>query len=148
MYVAFSGVYFETFYFFPLVIVWDFLLDISLFTFQVLSPFLVSPLKIPYPVPPPPVLQPTHSCFLAQAFPYTGAQNLHRTKGLFSHWLLTRPSSATYVARVPPCVFFDWWFSPRELWVFWLVHIKQVFQAILNQNVIHKQVQSEFYIQI
>ena len=26
--------------------------------------------------------------------------------------------------------------------------IKQVFQAILNQNVIHKQVQSEFYIQI
>jgi hypothetical protein len=55
MYVAFSEIHFETFYFFPLVNVWDFLLDISLFTFQVLSPFLVSPLKIPYPVPPPPV---------------------------------------------------------------------------------------------
>jgi hypothetical protein len=25
--------------------------------------------------------------------------------------------------RVPPCVFFGWWFSPRELWGYWLVHI-------------------------
>jgi hypothetical protein len=25
--------------------------------------------------------------------------------------------------QVPPCVFFDWWFSPRELWGYWLVHI-------------------------
>jgi hypothetical protein len=25
--------------------------------------------------------------------------------------------------RVPPCVFIDWWFSPRELWGYWLVHI-------------------------
>jgi hypothetical protein len=24
---------------------------------------------------------------------------------------------------VPPCVFFDWWFSPRELWGYWLVHM-------------------------
>ena len=24
---------------------------------------------------------------------------------------------------VPPCVFFEWWFSPRELWGYWLVHI-------------------------
>jgi hypothetical protein len=24
---------------------------------------------------------------------------------------------------VPPCVFFGWWFSPRELWGYWLVHI-------------------------
>jgi hypothetical protein len=24
---------------------------------------------------------------------------------------------------VPPCVFFGWWFSPRELWGCWLVHI-------------------------
>jgi hypothetical protein len=24
---------------------------------------------------------------------------------------------------VPPCVFFGWWFSPRELWRYWLVHI-------------------------
>jgi hypothetical protein len=25
--------------------------------------------------------------------------------------------------RVPPCVFFDWWFSTRELWRYWSVHI-------------------------
>jgi hypothetical protein len=24
---------------------------------------------------------------------------------------------------VPPCVFFDWWFSPWELWDYSLVHI-------------------------
>jgi hypothetical protein len=23
---------------------------------------------------------------------------------------------------VPPCVFFDWWFSPTELWRYWLFH--------------------------
>jgi hypothetical protein len=33
----------------------------SLFTFQMLSPFLVSPLKIPYTLPPHPDLQPSHS---------------------------------------------------------------------------------------
>jgi hypothetical protein len=33
----------------------------SLFTFQMLSPFLVSPLKTLYPFPPPPAYQPTHS---------------------------------------------------------------------------------------
>jgi hypothetical protein len=32
------------------------------------------------------------------AFSYTGASSLHRTKGLSSHWWLTRPSSATYAA--------------------------------------------------
>jgi hypothetical protein len=24
---------------------------------------------------------------------------------------------------VPPCVFFDWWFIPWELWGYWLVLI-------------------------
>jgi hypothetical protein len=24
---------------------------------------------------------------------------------------------------VPPCVLFGWWFSPKELWRYWLVHI-------------------------
>ena len=50
-----------------------------------LSPFLVSPLKIPYALPPPPAHQPTHSHFLALAFPYTGALSIHKAKGLFSH---------------------------------------------------------------
>ena len=50
-----------------------------------LSSFLVSPLKTPYSLPHPPAHQPTYSCFLALAFPYTGAWSLHRTKGLSSH---------------------------------------------------------------
>ena len=50
-----------------------------------LSPFLVSPLKTAYPLPPPPAHQPTHSSFLVLAFPYTGASSLHRTKGLYFH---------------------------------------------------------------
>jgi hypothetical protein len=33
-------------------------------------------------------------------FPYTGAESLHRTKGLSFHWWLIRTSSATYAARV------------------------------------------------
>jgi hypothetical protein len=90
-----------------------------------LPPFLVSPSNTPYPLPPPPAPQSTHSHFLALAFPYTGAQSLHRTTGLSSHLCLTRPSSATYAARAmsPTSLFFGWWFSPWELWGYWLVHI-------------------------
>ena len=49
------------------------------------SHFLVSPLKTPYPLPSP-LLTNTHSCFLFLAFPSTGAQSLPRNKGLSSHW--------------------------------------------------------------
>jgi hypothetical protein len=61
--------------------------------------------------------------------------SLNRMKCLSSHWCLTRPSSATYVANVnlllhmwlepwvPPCVLFGWWFSPWELWRVWLVNV-------------------------
>ena len=38
-----------------------------------------SPIPSPCPAP-----QPTHSCFLALAFPCTGAYDLHKTKGLSS----------------------------------------------------------------
>jgi hypothetical protein len=57
----------------------------TLFTFQMLSPFLVTPQKTPYPLFPSPAHQPTHSCFLALEFPYTGASSLYRTKGFSSH---------------------------------------------------------------
>ena len=43
------------------------------FTFQMLSPFLVSSLIILYPLPPLSAPQTTHSLFLALAFLYTGA---------------------------------------------------------------------------
>jgi hypothetical protein len=76
---------------------------------------------------PPPAQQPTHSLFLALAVPYTGTYYLHRTKDLSSHWWQTRPSSARAWVQlepwVPPCVFFGWWFSPRELWRYRLDHI-------------------------
>ena len=53
-----------------------------------LSPFPVSSLKTPYPIPlytaSMRVLYhpPTHSCLTALAFLYPGASSLHRTKGL------------------------------------------------------------------
>ena len=50
-----------------------------------LSPFLVSSPKASNLLSPPPAHQPTHSSFLALAFPYTVAWSLHRTKGLSSH---------------------------------------------------------------
>jgi hypothetical protein len=72
----------------------------SLFTFQMLSPFLVSTLQTPFPIPPSTAHQLIHSCFLALAFPYTGSESLHRTKGLSYHWWPIRLSSATYEAGV------------------------------------------------
>jgi hypothetical protein len=67
-----------------------------------LSPFLVSPLQIPYPIPSPLVLwgySPTHPPTLISPswhFPTMGTRVL-RIKGLSSHWCPTRPS-ATYAA--------------------------------------------------
>jgi hypothetical protein len=67
-----------------------------------LSPFLVSPPKTPYPILPlrasmRVLLHPfTHSCLPALAFPYTGASNPLRPKGHSSHWCPTRLPSATY----------------------------------------------------
>jgi hypothetical protein len=51
------------------------LLDVFLFTFQMLSPFLVSPMKIPYPLPTPPAPQPTDSHSQSWHSPILG----HRT---------------------------------------------------------------------
>jgi hypothetical protein len=84
------------------VTAWDFKLSCSLFLF--LSPFffLLDIFFIYFStfstLPPPPAHQVTQSCFPVLAFPYTGAWNLLRTKGLSSQWCLTRPSSATYAA--------------------------------------------------
>jgi hypothetical protein len=51
------------------------------------------PITSPSPAP-----QPTHSHFLALAFPLTEAYDLHKTKGLSSHWWPIRTTSATYSA--------------------------------------------------
>jgi hypothetical protein len=71
-----------------------FFLTFYLFTFQMLSPFPVSPLENPYPITPPTprfyegVSQCTHqpTCTsTALELPYSGALSLYRTKGLSSH---------------------------------------------------------------
>ena len=55
------------------------------------SPFQVSPLETPYPIPSSPAFMrvlpypPTHSCLPALAFPYTGALDTLRPMGLSSH---------------------------------------------------------------
>ena len=45
-------------------------------------PFTSFPSENPLSLLPSSAHQPTHSCFLALAFPYTGALSLHGTKGL------------------------------------------------------------------
>jgi hypothetical protein len=98
----------------------------SLFTFQMLAPFLVFPLKISYSLSPPPDPQPNHSHSVPWHSPILG----HRT--------FTGPTASPPIyhqlghpllhiklePQVPPCVFFDWWFSPKELCGYWLVHIE------------------------
>jgi hypothetical protein len=106
-----------------------------LFTFQILSLFLVSspwtshpnPLSSvnPYPNPlprclrkdAPPSTHPLPSIPLAS--PFSGAPSLHRTKHVPSHWCQIRQSSATYVAGAMdwPCIFFGWWLNLTEEWI-------------------------------
>ena len=90
-----------------------------------LSPFLVSPPKIPYPLPPPPAPQPTHSHSWPWHSPilghrtFTGPRASPPIDDQLGHPLL----HIQLEPQVPPCVFFDWWFSSKELWGYWLVHI-------------------------
>jgi hypothetical protein len=83
----------NVFYF--VFVLFYFLLDIFLIYISNVIPFPGFPTPNPYPFPFSPAHQPTHSQLPALAFPYTGASNLHRTKGFSSLWCLTRPSSAT-----------------------------------------------------
>ena len=98
---------------------------ISLFTFQILSPFLVSPPKTPYPLPTTTAHQPTHSHFLALAFPtlehraLTGQRAFHLIDEQQGHPLL----HIRLEPWVSPYVLFGWWFSPWELWGVWLVDV-------------------------
>jgi hypothetical protein len=90
-----------------------------------LSPFLVSPLKIPYslplplfPNPPTPTCWPRHSPILEHRT-FTGSRASPPIDDQLGHPLLHMQLEP----RVPPCAFFDLWFSSRELWGYWLVHI-------------------------
>jgi hypothetical protein len=76
----------------------------------------------PYPVPPPLAHQPTHSHFLALAFPtlrhraFIGQRASPRIDIRLGHPLIHMQLEPW----VPPCVPFGWWFS---FWEFWGVQI-------------------------
>jgi hypothetical protein len=90
-----------------------------------LSTFLVSPPKIIYTLHPPPVPQPTHSYSWPWHSPILGDRNLTGprasppTDNQLGHPLL----HIQLEPQLPPCVFFNWWYSSKELWGYWLVHI-------------------------
>jgi hypothetical protein len=91
-----------------------------------LSHFLVSPPKIPYPLSPPPPPQPTHSHSWSWHSPILG----HRafTGSRASPPIDDQLGHPCYICSkrhksLPPCILFDWWFSSKELWGYQLVHI-------------------------
>ena len=90
-----------------------------------LSPFLVSPLKTPYPLPLPllsnphtPTSWPCNSPTLGHRT-FTGPRPSPPIDDRLAHPLLHMHLESW----VQPCVFSDWWFSPREFWGLGLVHI-------------------------
>ena len=90
-----------------------------------LSPFLVSPLKILYPLPLSPTHHPTHSHSQSWHSPILGHRTFTgpRVSPPIDDRLGHPPLHIQLEPHVLPCVFFDWWFSSKELWGNWLVHI-------------------------
>ena len=89
-----------------------------------LSPFLVSPLKTSYPLLlplltdiPTPTSWPWHSPTLGHKAFIEPRASLPVDDQLGHPLLLMQLEP-----WVPPCALFGWWFSPWELWGYWLVH--------------------------
>jgi hypothetical protein len=68
--------------------------------------------------PPTPASWPWHSPILGHRT-FTGPRAYPPIDVLLGHLLLHMHLEP----KIPPCVFFDRWFSFKELWVYWLVHI-------------------------
>jgi hypothetical protein len=87
-------------------------------------PFPTFPSKSPPSPPPTPNPQPTHSHSWSWHSPILGHRTFRGPKASppiddsLGHPLL----HIQLEPQVPPCVFFDWWFSSKELWGYWLVH--------------------------
>jgi hypothetical protein len=90
-----------------------------------LSPFLVSPLKNPSLLPTSPAPQPTQSHSQSWPSPILGHRTFtgHRASPPIDDPLGHPLLHIQVEPHVPPCVFFGWWFSSKELWGYWLVHI-------------------------
>jgi hypothetical protein len=99
----------------------SFLLDIFFIYISNVIPFpgfpSKNPLSLPHSTnPPSPASWPWHS-------PILGIEPSQDQGPLFP--LITNYAILCYIQLepwVPPRVFFDWWFSPRELWGYWLIH--------------------------
>jgi hypothetical protein len=104
-----------------------FLLDIFFIYISNVIPFLSFPSENPLSSPPllsPHAHQSTHSSWPCHSLirghrAFTGPRASPPTDDRLGHPLLHMQLEKW----VPPCVFFGWWFSPRELWGDWLVHI-------------------------
>jgi hypothetical protein len=91
-----------------------------------LYPFLVSPLKFPYSLPAQPLLinpltpnsWPWHHPIIGYRT-FTGLRAAPSINDQLGHPLLHMQLEPWFL----PCVFFELWFSPRELWGYRLVHI-------------------------
>ena len=103
-----------------------FLLDIFFIYISNVIPFPSFPSENPlFTLPPPPASQPTHSHSWSWHSPILGHRAFIGLKAsppindLLGHPLL----HIQLEPQVPLCVFFDWWYSSKELWWYSLVHI-------------------------
>jgi hypothetical protein len=81
--------------------------------------------KIPYPLPLPLFPNPPTSTSWPRRSPILGHRTFTglRTSPPIDDRLGPPLLHMQLETREPPCVFFNWCFSPRELWGYWLVHI-------------------------
>jgi len=88
-----------------------------------LSPFLVSHLQPPYPIPhPPPSMRvythpPTLSWLPALTFPYIWGIEPWQDQGLLFTLMLNKAILCYIRSWGHGFVHFEWWFSPWELWL-------------------------------
>ena len=101
-----------------------FLLDIFFIYISNFIPFPHFPSNSSHPISPLPAHWPTYSCFPVHS-PTLGHLAFIRPRASL---LIDVPQSHPLLYMwlepwVPPCVLFVWWFIPRELWGYWLVHV-------------------------
>jgi hypothetical protein len=101
----------------------------SLLTFQMLSPFQVSPGN--------PIFHPLSPCFYESIPPPTHSHLPASHSPTLVHPAFTGPRDSPPIDYwqghpllhmqlepwVPPCVLLDWWFSPWKLWGLWLIDV-------------------------